>query len=139
MINALRRVLPLPHARRGAGHVSVGRRGQRVAERALRRCGHRVLARNLRTSAAEIDLLCLDRRSGQIALVEVKTRAGASEDPPPEANLSGDQRARLLRAATLLARDTRINGRPIRIDLVTVRLLPGGNTDVRHHRAAIRG
>ena len=71
----------------------IGRRGEWIASLFLRLRGYRILARNLRTPVAEIDLLA--RRGSRMVICEVKTRRG----DPGEVRISGDQRRRLARAA----------------------------------------
>ncbi len=54
------------------GRVPLGRTGERLAERHLRRSGYRLLARNFRAAGAEIDLVAAE--GDTIVFVEVKTR-----------------------------------------------------------------
>ena len=71
-----------------------GRQGEGMAAWWLRLKGYRLLARNFRSGAGEIDLIA--RRGAVLAMVEVKTRgdfASASEALGPR------QRARIARAA----------------------------------------
>ncbi len=96
----------------------VGRRGERVARRALRRAGYRVLARNVRTPHGEVDIVAVEE--GVLVVVEVKTTARASRAASP-AGVSVDQARRLARAARWIAgRST--SHRRVRRDLVLVRL-----------------
>ena len=121
--------------RREAPTVRAGLAGERAAARALRRVGFRVIDRNLRTPAAEIDLLCEEGDS----LVIVEVKSGKAGGPPPERNLGVEQRGRLLRAAAMMCRDPRARGRGVRIDVVTVRFDAEGRVgDVRHYRGAVR-
>lgn len=54
----------------------IGRKGEREAEKLLKRKGYHVLARNFRSGRDEIDLICLDGKA--VVFVEVRTRkAGA--------------------------------------------------------------
>jgi putative endonuclease len=120
---------------RGLSRGELGRLGEALAARDLRRRGWRLLARRLRTPAGEVDLLA--RRDGRLALVEVKTgraplrlratagRVHATPDPrhAPGRSLGPQQAARLHRAASLLARGS---GSPAQVLLVEVQLLPGG-------------
>jgi putative endonuclease len=89
---ARRGVLP-----RGAS-ARVGAIGEELACEHLRRRGFRVLARNVRTRAGEIDVIAFDGRT--LAFVEVKTAsAGATQASAPLERLGPRQRARLRRAA----------------------------------------
>ncbi len=54
----------------------LGRRGERVAERYLRRKGLRILARNVRSGVGEIDLVALD--DDTLVFVEVRSRSEGS-------------------------------------------------------------
>lgn len=56
--------------------AAIGRRGEREAERLLKKKGYSVLARNWRSGRDEIDLICLQGKA--VVFVEVRTRkAGA--------------------------------------------------------------
>jgi len=59
----------------GAG-ASLGERGERAAEKQLRRTGYRILARQLRNRYGEVDILAEAPDGRTIAIVEVK--AGSS-------------------------------------------------------------
>lgn len=66
--------------------LSLGRAGERVAERELERLGMRIVARNVRSRYGEIDLVARER-AGYV-FVEVKTRRASSfvaalESVPP--------------------------------------------------------
>ena len=76
--------------------------------------GYRVIARNLRTPAGEIDLLV--RRRSELVVCEVKTRRGDSERV-----LRREQQRRLVRAAHWVG-PRYGRGGVVRIDLVVVRL-----------------
>lgn len=67
-------------------HIKVGKKGERIAARYLRRHGCRILARNRHEGRNELDLVVRDGRF--IAFVEVKTRAF---DSPKEADVRPSQ------------------------------------------------
>jgi uncharacterized protein (TIGR00252 family) len=75
--------------------LPLGRRGERAAEKYLKRNGYRIVARNFRASGAEIDLVAIDGET--LVFVEVKTRrsrsAGAPEDAVDERKQSRMRRA----------------------------------------------
>ena len=62
---------------------ALGERGERVAQRYLSRRKYRVLAKNYRCPAGEIDLICSQGRA--IVFVEVKTRSSDQVQDPQEA------------------------------------------------------
>ena len=111
--------------RRRRSPGALGRRAERRAARYLQRRGLRVLARNLRTPAGEIDLVCED--PGTACLIFVEVRCVASRGGPTRAvDAVTPAKARQVgRAATswLSGRAARRLGacdRPIRFDVVGV-------------------
>lgn len=93
-----------------------GRRGEGLAACWLRLKGYRVVARNFRSGAGEIDLIA--RRGGILALVEVKTRgdlASAGEA------LGTRQRARIVRATeAFLQQRPNLAQLSVRFDVILV-------------------
>ncbi|HEY0516955.1 MAG TPA: YraN family protein [Solirubrobacteraceae bacterium] len=85
-------------------------RGEHLAAMHLSHRGYEILARNVRTSAGEIDLIA--RRGEVLAFVEVKTArirradgAGATPDRRPLESLRYRQRVRIRRAAAAWLRE----------------------------------
>lgn len=127
--------------RRGRSAAHLGRAGEAVAAKMLRRAGFRVIGRNLHVPMGEADLLCLapDRRT--IVLVEVKTRAIARGERaaylPPEAAITAQKRAKLSAILRHLQHANRWTDRHVRIDVVAVDWPVGGKPLVRHHADAV--
>lgn len=125
-----------PH--RGEG---LGRRGERLARRHLRRSGMRILAVNYRCPAGEADLIALDpttrREFGaeSIVFVEVKTRS-CDRFTDPESAVDATKQKRLRRVAQtyLSSRDT--DAYAVRFDVVAIVFHPDGEPEVRHIRQA---
>src|SRR5216684_5346187 len=63
--------------------IPLGRRGEAIARRHLRRRGYLILAHNYRAAGAEIDLVALDRDT--LVFIEVKARDGIAAGTPQEA------------------------------------------------------
>ncbi|MEM8874277.1 MAG: YraN family protein [Planctomycetota bacterium] len=63
----------------GSAAAGVGGDGENAAANHLRAAGLRILGRNFRTSAGEIDLVCKD--GDVVVFVEVKTRADTNSLP----------------------------------------------------------
>jgi putative endonuclease len=85
----------------GARAFQTGRRGEELAAAHMQRLGFRVLARNARTAAGEIDLIAFNGRV--LVFAEVKTtrcRAPAGRQPAPLERLQARQRASLRRLAS---------------------------------------
>lgn len=131
------------------GYGDVGARGEQEAARVLRGAGYRILARNLRATWGEIDILAEDPDGRTIVVVEVKARVrkvgatGQSATVAPEASITAAKRRKLLR---LLDAVTRANGweaRPKRIDSVAVEFVKradgGEDVVVRHTTDAVTG
>jgi putative endonuclease len=76
---------PSPEAEGNPDHA-LGREGERLAARYLRRQGYRVLYRNFRAPhGGEVDLVCRDKTCDALAFVEVKTRRSLAFGAPGEA------------------------------------------------------
>jgi putative endonuclease len=97
--------------------LPLGRRGERAAEKYLRRNGYRIVARNFRASGAEIDLVAMD---GEVLLfVEVKTRRSREAGAPEEA-VDERKQKRMRRAAEAFATRYRADDTEMRFDIVAV-------------------
>ena len=107
---------------------SVWTRGEDAAAKHMRSLGCKVLARNLRLPIGEIDLLCLEKKSSSVVIVEVKARSvspDAHKQIDPSANITAKKRAKLVSLAKSLKKDPRYQPHPIRIDVVGVRFIEG--------------
>lgn len=109
---------------RSAPHLSLGRRGERIAAAYLRKNGYRVLYKNFRSKrGGEIDLVCRDCRAATLVFVEVKTRATDAFGPPHYA-VTLKQQDRIIRGAKEWLRmlsDPRVS---YRFDVVEVLMHP---------------
>src|SRR5579863_644370 len=103
----------LPWRRR----IALGRRGEEIAARHLRRCGYRILERNFHAAGAEIDLVAADRET--FVFVEVKTRSSAEFGAPTEA-VDERKAERIHRAAGIYLRRIHAGQRPARFDIVAI-------------------
>jgi putative endonuclease len=96
----------------------LGRLGERLALEHYERLGFRLLERNYRTRAGEIDLVVCDRTT--TAFVEVKTRRAGGLDPLLAITAVKRRRMRALAAAWLSDRPQRPRTPALRIDAVAV-------------------
>jgi putative endonuclease len=122
----------LRHFRRRAQSTpehALGRRGEDLAHRFLRRRGYTIVARNYRLAAgdAEADLIAHD--AGDLVIVEVKTRTTGDFGPPERAIGPEKQRA-LARVAREYARKSRSVSPAVRCDVVTVVLEPSPHLEL---------
>lgn len=99
--------------------AALGRRGEDLAHRYLRRSGWHILARNYRLADAsgEIDIVA---RDGDITVfVEVKARRSA-EYGAPERAIGRDKQKRITKAARAFAAHSGIAWRQVRFDVIAI-------------------
>ncbi len=94
-----------------------GDRGERAAVRTLKSLGYKIVARNLRNRAGEIDILALDRKT--LVFVEVKTRQSHAAGHPAEA-VDKRKQGQIIRAASLYLAERRLQAASIRFDVVAI-------------------
>ena len=117
---------------------NLGQRGEREAERFLKKAGCRILARNWATPLGEIDLVAQEKRSGRIIFAEVKTRTDESVARGEQAVGRAKQR-RIVRAAQLFLKRKRVApDTPLRFDVLAVTFDADGRPEVRHTPGAFR-
>jgi putative endonuclease len=103
-------------SRRGRAADRRGRCAEDAVRLALERDGWTILARRLRTSAGEIDIVA--EKEGLLAIVEVKARRRLAD---AAASLSDRQQARLISATEIvLADNPRWGAQGVRFDLLLV-------------------
>ncbi|HEU4384791.1 MAG TPA: YraN family protein [Anaeromyxobacteraceae bacterium] len=100
-----------------------GREAEAAAARWLEGQGFEVLARNHATRRGEVDLVC--REGDTLCFVEVRSRAAGGLLDPVETVTRRKARRVVLAAADWAARHGALE-RPMRFDLLAVRLGPGG-------------
>ena len=112
---------------------ALGARAEREAARELENAGLRIVARNVRFSGGEIDLVC---RDGDVwVFVEVKARRPGWDDAPAAA-VSWTKRRRLTRLAQLYLKWRGLHDVRCRFDVVEVTAGGRGPAVVRHLRSA---
>lgn len=126
----------------GRANKSVWVRGEDAAAKHMKRLGCKVLARNLRLPIGEIDLLCLDRSSGTIVVVEVKARhyqPDMTKSIDPIASITAKKQAKLRSLAKAIKRMPAYAQRPIRIDAISVRFIHGQRKpEITHYPNCVR-
>lgn len=100
-----------------SGRVLLGKEGERLAERYLQNKGYKLVERNYRCRAGELDLIVLDRRV--VVFVEVKTRTGHGFGSPLEAVEFRKQR-KMIHAAQFFLAAKGLQQRDARFDVVGV-------------------
>ncbi len=109
-----------------------GTRAERAAARFLQRLGYRVLRRNYRCPAGELDLIALDGRT--LVFVEVRSTGGA-DATAAAASVDAAKQQRLTRLALHFLQAHRLLGRPARFDVLTVHWPDGQRQPAIEHFA----
>jgi putative endonuclease len=105
----------------------LGERGERATAAAYGRRGYRVLARNWRCRAGELDLVLI--RGETLVFCEVKTRRGDAFGGGYEA-VTWSKRRKLRALAELFLQSSGIRPRTMRFDVASVRAGRGEAPDV---------
>ena len=100
-----------------AHSTAKGQQGQKLAERFLKKKGLRILARNINTGPAEIDLVA--RHGREVVFIEVRSRWSDS-DVRPEETVNRPKQQRLIRGAQAYLKSRRWEDRPVRFDVVAI-------------------
>lgn len=95
----------------------LGREGERIAEQFLREKGFKLVERNYRCAAGELDLIVLDKRV--VVFVEVKTRTGLGFGSPLEA-VAYHKQQKMIHAAQYFLSEKGLHQRDARFDVVGV-------------------
>jgi putative endonuclease len=103
--------------------MGLGRRGEALAAEKLTALGYRLLARNYRCAAGEIDLVA--RHGETWVFVEVRARRGAAFGTPEE-SITARKQQRLIAAAQHYLQEQRLTEVSWRIDVVAVELSAKG-------------
>lgn len=109
----------------------LGARGEELAAAWLERAGMRVVDRNWRSPAGEIDIVARDGPT--LVIAEVKTRTGVLRYGHPVDAITPDKRRRLRRLGRSWAAHHRLSAARLRVDGVCV-LITGGRVLVSHER-----
>lgn len=99
--------------------IGLGRRGEELAARELERRGWRVVERNWRCEAGEVDIVAC--RGATWAFVEVRTRRG-EDFGTPEESLNAAKQARMAAVAEHYLAEHAIGEADWQLDLVAVEL-----------------
>ena len=128
-MSLLEKIKSLLAGRTKPEHLRRGERGERAAERFLKRAGLKYLAANFRSARGEIDLVFRDEDC--LCFIEVKTRSSEDWSRPAAAV---DARKRRLLSQTALDYLTLLKKPPVKIrfDIVEVLLQNGRVREVRH-------
>jgi putative endonuclease len=112
--------------------ATLGRTGEKLARKHLRKAGLKILARNYACAHGEIDLIAYRPRDEMVVFVEVKTRTSDRYTEPYGAVNTAKQRKLRKTAAHYLA--AKAQGRDLshRFDIVSITAGPDAPPRVEH-------
>jgi putative endonuclease len=114
-----------------------GAAAEDLASQYLQVRGLKILARNLRCKAGELDLVCLD--GGVLVIVEVRQR-GSAEFGGARASVTWTKQRKIIRTAQFfLRREKHWGNLPVRFDVLAIEGLPDGAHRVDWVKDAFRG
>jgi putative endonuclease len=108
---------------------------EQLAAEYLQVRGVKILGRNLRCKAGELDLVCLD--DGVLAVIEVRQR-GSAEYGGALGSVTWAKQRKIIRATQFFLRDKNWSHVPMRFDVVAIEGLPEGAHRVRWIKDAFR-
>ena len=114
---------------------SLGEKGEKLAEKFLRRHGYKILARNYRCPDGEADIIALHKHSdeGQPALVFVEVKSRRSEQVvEAESAIDLRKRRQILNVARYYLSPHPAGDLPVRFDSVAVILAEQSEPIIRH-------
>ena len=99
----------------------IGNKGEKIAARALRKKGYKIISKNFVAADYEIDLIAENKTT--IAIVEVKTRTKESTpwEPRPASSITPEKQRKIISAAKYYLATRRVNKR-VSLDVVEVYL-----------------
>ena len=105
------------------GRLALGKRGEELAARRLAADGYRILERNYRCAAGEVDVVAID--GDCLVFVEVRTRRDDAWGSPEE-SVTVAKQARLATVAAHYLCENALEGSDWRIDVVAVEMAASG-------------
>src|SRR5579871_5436535 len=96
--------------------LALGRRGEDLAHRFLRKQGFTIVARNYRLAAGDAEADIIARDGEALVIVEVKTRESA-DFGSPDRSVSEEKRRALVRVAREYAKKTETPREQVRFDV----------------------
>ena len=112
-----------------------GLAAEQLAAEYLQVRGVKILGRNLRCKAGELDLVCLD--DGVLAVVEVRQR-GSADYGGALASVTWAKQRKIIRATQFLLREKNWSHVALRFDVVAIEGLPEGAHRVEWIKDAFR-
>jgi len=113
--------------------ITIGRHGEDIAAKYLRRQGFKVIKQNYRCRLGEIDIIARDGE--ELVFIEVKTRTSHSCGHPAQA-VDRRKQGQLVKAAQTFMTETKQHDSPARFDVVAIQLEEDMAAEIDHIRNA---
>lgn len=112
---------------------SLGKAGEELAAKYLRKKKYKIIERNYCCPYGEIDIIALDRKT--LVFVEVKAK-GSTAFGPPQLAVDEKKQRQISKVALDFIKRKKISRMDMRFDVVAVQLSPGGEFRVELIRNA---
>ena len=112
----------------------LGRKGQELCEKFLKKQGFKLLERNFLCKTGEIDLI-MAAPDGAVIFIEVKTRTNENF-AKAEGAITAAKKSRMTKAANFFVRKHKLEDFPLRFDVVIVIIGEKGKPEIRHYPSA---
>lgn len=97
--------------------IALGKRGENISVKFLKKQGYKIIKRNYRCSLGEIDIVAKDKNI--LCFVEVKTRETEEYGLPEEA-IDWRKQKKLAKVALIYLKEKKIYKQDLRFDVVSV-------------------
>lgn len=111
----------------------LGEKGERLAEKFLKKKGYKILEKNYRNRYGEIDIIASDK--GCLVFVEVKT-SSVSEFDAPETWVNIRKQSQIGKMAQLYLNDKDITDTDCRFDVIGIRMPDDQKENIEHIEGA---
>ncbi len=111
----------------------LGRSGEEIALRFLKKKGYRIIGQSFRMFRGEIDIIAFDRKT--LVFVEVKTRK-SREYGSPEESVTSAKQEQLRKIASGFLVKSHLQDVECRFDVISVLFNPDGSSRIQHFRNA---
>ncbi len=116
----------------GLSHKYLGKTGEKFAEEYLQKTGYKILEKNFRCKAGEIDLIV--KKDGVVTFIEVKTRKSLSFGEPEE-SIDFLKIKKIRNSANYFISIKNLNGFDYSFDVISIKLV-SGKFKIKHIRNA---
>lgn len=101
--------------------LELGRRGEDIAARFLKKMGYKIIERNFRCRIGEIDIIAFEK--GVLIFIEIKTRT-SDTFAPPQLSVNRLKQQKIINSALSYLVQKKITGIDCRFDIITITFPP---------------